>query len=109
MAAFERIELGASGFPAGIPDRLALLHVEEAAVVIHRVVVIPITGEAAELGVLPERIAAGGLRDHAEVLVLSEVIEPGQGSVRARDNKLAIGVVEGAVVSHRNKGWLGEN
>ena len=100
MAALEGIEFGAGRFPTGIPDRLALLHIQEAAVVIHRVVVVAITREATELGVLPEGVAARGLRRHAEELVLAEIIQPGQGRVWACDNIFAVGVVKVSVVGH---------
>ena len=100
VAAFKGVERSPRRLPARIPDGPALLHVEEATVVIHRVVVVTIARQAAQPGVLPEGVAAGGLGAEAEKLVLAEHVQPGQGGVGARDHEFAILVVEVAVGSH---------
>src|SRR5208283_4185948 len=104
VAALKRVEGSPRRLPAGIPDGLALLHVEEAPVVIHRVVVIAVTRQAAQAGILPEGVTAGRLRAEAVELVLAEQVQPGQRSVRARDDVFAVLVVEVAVGGHGRKG-----
>ena len=97
VAAFVSVKRRAHRLPTRIPDGPALLHVQATSVIIHRDVVVPVTREAAQPGVLPERVPPGRLRAKAEKLVLAEHIEPGQGCVRTRDDKFAVRIVEVAV------------
>src|SRR5581483_8668970 len=77
--------------PAGIPDRVAVAHVEVTPDGVVRRVVVAVPRQAAQPRVAPERVAAARVGAQAEELVLPEVVEPGKRRVRARDDVLARG------------------
>ena len=62
--------------PARRPYGLAVLDVEVTAAHVNRYVVVTVTGDSAETGILVEVIAAGGVGDQGEKLLCSEVIDP---------------------------------
>ena len=94
VAALVEVERRARGLEAGIPDRVAVLDVEVTAVGVQRDVVVAVAREAAQAGVLVERVAAGRVRHEREEVLVAEVVDPGVGRVRRLDDVFAGLVVE---------------
>ena len=61
VTALIEIKLSLAGFPAGIPDGVAVLYVEIAAARVHRHTVITVACDTAELGILAEAVTACGI------------------------------------------------
>ena len=61
MTTLIRVERRLTGFPTWIPYRLAILDIEIATTGIHRHAIIAIAYDAAELGILIEVVATGGI------------------------------------------------
>ena len=63
VATLVTVECSLAGLPGGRPYVAAFIDVEVASPVVHRHVVVAVAGDAAELGVLVEGIASGGIGD----------------------------------------------
>ena len=63
VTALVEVEWRLAGLPSWIPYRVAVLDVEVTASIVHRHIVVAIAGDATELGVLVEAVAASGVRD----------------------------------------------
>ena len=94
MTAGVLVQLGLDGLPAGIPHSAVVVDVEVTAAVIHRHIVVAVTGHAAEAGIPVEAVAAGGVADDAEELFASQVVDPGIGRARGINDILAGLVIE---------------
>ena len=70
------VQIGLDRRPARRPYGLAVLDVEVTAAHVNRYVVVTVTGDSAETGILVEVIAAGSVGDQGEKLLCSEVIDP---------------------------------
>ena len=70
------VQIGLDRRPARRPYGLAVLDVEVTAAHVNRYVVVAVTGDSAETGILVEVIAAGSVGDQGEKLLCSEVIDP---------------------------------
>ena len=100
VAALVFVERRLAGLPAGRPHGAAVVDVEVASAVVHRHVVVAITGDAAELGVLVERISAGGVGDEREEILVAQIVYPRPGRGRVGDDVFAVGVVKMSVFLH---------
>ena len=98
VAALVGIDFGTGRLPAGIPDARAVLYIEIDAVRIEGDIVVAVAGNAEELGVLIESIAAGRIGDEAEEVPVPEVVDPGERGPRRRNDVLPCGVVEVTVL-----------
>ena len=103
VAALVAVERGLRGLPTGVPHRAAVVDVEVAAAEVERDVVVAVAGQAAQLGVAPEREAAGGVGAEPDQLVLAQVVQPRQRRVRTVDHVLPPRVVELAVRVRRHR------
>ena len=92
--AWNLVQLGLDGLPAGIPHGVAILDVEVAAAVVHGHVVVAVAGHAAQTGVTIEAIAAGGIADDAEELLAAQVVDPGQRSRRGCNHIFPPGIIK---------------
>ena len=97
MAALIEVERCLARFPTGIPDGLAILDVEVATAIVHRHVVVAITGDAAELGILVEGIATGGVADEREEILIAQIVDPRPWGLWVGDDILAVGVIKMSV------------
>ena len=86
MAALVKIQLGLGGLPAGVPDGAALFNIVIAAVRIRRYVIIPVAGDAAQLGVLVKTVAARRVGDKAKESLTAQVVDPRQRCARGGDD-----------------------
>jgi hypothetical protein len=97
VAALVVVERGSRGFPRRVPDGPAILDVQVAAVGIQRHVVVPVAQQAAEAGIAVEAVPPCRVGDKAEEILAPQVVQPRQRGVGARDDVLAVAVVEVAV------------
>ena len=102
VAAFVAVQLGLNRGPAGVPHGIAVLDVEIATAHINRNIVVTITGDAAQAGVLIERIAAGGVGNQREKAFHSQIVDPGIRSFRGSDDVLSAGVIKITVLHQRS-------
>jgi hypothetical protein len=63
MTALIEVEGSLAWFPTRIPYGTVVVDIEIASTIVHGYVIITITGDTAELRVLIEGVAAGGVRD----------------------------------------------
>src|SRR5512139_2345463 len=96
MAALVFIELDTRGHPGGRPifTGTAVADVKVTPSHIERRVVVAIACKAAQAGILVKRVAAGRIRDKAEIFFAAEIVDPGQGSVGLGNYILALCVVK---------------
>ena len=99
MAAFVFVELGARRLPRRRPEFAAVVvaQIKIAPAEIERRVVVAIAGQAAQPGVAVKGIAAGGVRDDAEIGFAAEIIDPRQRRVGPGDDVFAVLVVKVSV------------
>ena len=98
MAALIGVQGRFAGFPSGVPDCIPVLDVEITPYTIHRHAVIAVTGYTAELGILIKIIAASGVTDQTEEILVSEVIDPWKWRLGIRDDIFAMNIVEISVL-----------
>jgi hypothetical protein len=91
VAAFVFVELGARRLPGRRPELAGVVvaDVEIAPADIERRVVVAVAGQAAQARVAVKGIAAGGVRDDAEIRFAAEVIDPRQRRVGLGDDVFA--------------------
>ena len=94
VAARIGVEGGLRRLPAGIPDRVAVLDVKVLAARVHRHVVVAVARDAAELRVLEEGVAACGVGDEREEVLVAEIVDPRPRGLRVGDHVFAVGVVK---------------
>ena len=94
MTALIAVKLGLCGLPSGIPDRIAILDIEVFTIGIKRAVVIAITGETQELGILIEGVTSACVGDQRKELIGSEVVDPGSRSFGSSDNVLFVRIIK---------------
>ena len=63
MTALVEVERRLTGLPTWVPNGISILDVEVAPAIVHRYVVVAIAGDATELGILVEAVAASGVTD----------------------------------------------
>jgi hypothetical protein len=97
MTALIEVERRLTGFPSRIPDGVAILDVEVAAAIVHRHVVVAITGDTAELGVLVKTVSACCIGDERKEILIAQIIDPGPRSLRVSNNILSMLVIEVSV------------
>ena len=97
VTALVEVERRLTGFPSRIPDGVAILDVEVTAAIVHRHVVIAITGDTAELGVLVKTVSTCGIRDERKEVLVAQIIDPGPRSLRVSNNILSMLVIEVSV------------
>jgi len=95
---FKDVALGR--LPAGRPELVAVVvaEVDVAAAEVEGNLVVAIAADAAKACIAKERIAAGGVRNDAEVGLTAQVIHPGQRSVRLGNYVFPIAIVEISVL-----------
>ena len=103
MPALVGIQFRLAGFPARIPDRIAVLDIVIAPARIHRHTVIAVPENTAELGVLAEAVATGGIGNQGEEILRPHIIDPRPRRRRVRDDILPRGVVEMSEFVHRQR------
>ena len=94
MTALVTIEGSLAWFPAGVPYRAAVVDVEIAATIVHRHAIVAVAGDAAELGILVEIVAACGVGDETEEIFVPEVVDPREWCCRVGDDVFAVGIIE---------------
>ncbi len=72
--------------PARIPDRIAVLDIEIMAVGILRGVVVAETGQAEELRIFIEAVAAASVGDQGEEFLTPQIVDPGKRSLWSGDD-----------------------
>ena len=85
MAAFIAVQLCLGGLPAGIPDIVPFFNIDVFAVGVIRLVIIAVTCDPQQAGVLIKRITAAGIGDQAEKVPVSQIIDPGKRGPGCRD------------------------
>ena len=101
MPAVVVLELGTNRRPCRRPEIAGrrVAQVDVAASGVHRCVVVAVPGESAKPGIAEERVSAGRVRDNAKEVFAAQIVDPGQRSVRSRDQVLASLIVEAAEAS----------
>ena len=94
VTALIEVEGCLAGLPAWVPDGVAVLDIEVSSAIVHRYIVVAIAGDTTELGILVEAVAAGGIRDEREEILIAQIVDPGPRSLRVCDDVLAMLVVE---------------
>ena len=80
--------------PARRPYGLAVLDVEVTAAHIYRYIVVAITGDSAETGILIEVIAAGSVGNQREELLCAEVVDPRVRGLRILNDVFLVCVIK---------------
>lgn len=88
--------------PARRPYGFAVLDVEITAAHVYRYVIVAITGDPAQTGILIEVIAAGGVGDQREKLLCAQIVNPGIRSLRILNDVFFVCVIEIAKFHERN-------
>ena len=94
MTALVEVERSLTGLPSRIPYSITILDIEISTAVVHRYIIVAITGDAAELCILIEAVAASGVRDQREEVFIAQIVNPRPGCLRVSNNILAMLVVE---------------
>ena len=94
MAALIEVEFRLRRLPGRIPDGAAVLDVEVLAVAVIGDIVVAIAGDAQELRILIEGIAAAGVGDQREEVLVPKVVNPGKRRSGCRDDILPVCVIE---------------
>jgi hypothetical protein len=76
------VQGGLAGLPAGIPHAVSILDIIIPAPCVHGNAVIPVTQDAAELGVPAEAITACGVGNEGEEILRTHVVDPRPGRIR---------------------------
>ena len=82
------------------PDHFPVADVKEPPAFVGRYVVVAETGDPPQLCILIKTVAAAGIADQREKSVISEIIGPRQGRIRARDHVFPGIIVKKAVFHH---------
>jgi hypothetical protein len=77
VSAFIALQRGLRRLPAGIPDRFTVADVVVASAGVDRNIVVAVAGQAAKLGILVEAVAAAGIRNQPEELLVPKVVGNG--------------------------------
>ena len=98
MTTFIGVQRRFAGFPARVPNSIPILDIEITPYTIHRHAVVSVTGDTAELGILIKIIAASGVTDQTEEILVSEVIDPWKWRLGIRYDIFAMNIVEISVL-----------
>ena len=105
VAAAIAVQGGPGRQEGGAPDRVPVADIEAApALVVGRIVVAE-TGDAPQLGVPIEGVAAAGVGDQGEEALVAQVVDPGQGRIGTGDD-IFPGLVVKIAVSHNKPHFL---
>ena len=77
-----------------VPDGIAVLNVVIFSVGIYRNVVVAVAGNAQQLGILVEAVAAAGIGNQGKEILGAQVIDPGQRGIRCGDHIFFIRIIE---------------
>ena len=94
VTAFISIQGSAGRHCTRVPDGVLVFNVVVLSIGIHRNIVVAVTGNAKELGVLIEAVSAAGIGNQGKEIPGTKVIDPGQGSVRGSDHIFFIHIIE---------------
>ena len=94
MAAGIFVKFRLNRLPAGVPDGIAFLDVEIAAIGIGGDVIVAVTRDTAELCILVEAITTCRVGDQAEECLAAQIIDPWQRRFGVGDDVLAVCVIE---------------
>ena len=94
VAALVAVQLGLRRRPARVPDGAVVVDVEISAAHIDGDIVVAVTGDPAQTGVLVEAVAAGGVGDQREELLCAQVVDPGVGGSGGSDDVFFVGIVK---------------
>ena len=86
MAALIEVQGSLARFPARRPDRSLVIDIEITSAVVHRDIVVAVTGYTTELRVLVEGISAGRVGDQREEVLVAEVVDPRPRCLRVGDH-----------------------
>ena len=86
MAAFIGIQRSAGRHTAWVPDGVTVLYVVILSVGIYRNVIVAVAGDAKELGILIEAVAAAGIGNQGEEILRTKVVDPGKRCVRGSND-----------------------
>ena len=94
MTALVRIQLSLRRLPAGIPYGIPVLDVQVFAIDVCGHVIITITGQTQQLGILIEGISAAGVGYQTEKLVAAQVVDPGKRSLGSGDDIFLMHIIK---------------
>ena len=94
MTALVAIEGCLAGLPCRRPYAAAFVDVEVASPVVHRHAVVAVAGDTAELGILVEGVASGGIGDEREEIFIAQVVNPRPGCLGVGNDVFAVFVIE---------------
>lgn len=97
MAALITVEWGLARLPAGTPHNVSVLNIKVSAAVVHRYVIVAVARDAAEFGILIERVTSRRIGYEAEEILIAQVVNPGEWSCRVGDYIFTVFVVEMSV------------
>ena len=92
-----KVKFGFDRLPAGIPDRLSITNVNMIAFAVQRGVIVSVSGDPAQPGILIKAVTARGIGQEREKVLISQVVDPGQRCLRGRDNILTFFIIKMAV------------
>ena len=94
MTALVRIQLGLRRLPAGIPYGISILNIQIFAVDVCRYIIVTITGQTQQFGILIEGISAAGVGYQTEKLVASQIVDPGKRSLGSSDDIFLMHIIK---------------
>ena len=94
MPAFVAVKVRLRRLPSGIPDTVPILDINVLAVSVQRHVIVPVAGDPQELCVLIKGITAACIGDQGEKVRVSQIVDPGEGSLGSSDHILSAAVIE---------------
>jgi hypothetical protein len=77
MTTLVEVERGLTGLPARIPDSIAILNIKVPTPIVHRYIVVTITGDATELGILIKAVSTCGVTNQREEVLIAQIVDPG--------------------------------
>ena len=97
MTAFIEVERSLAGFPSRAPYSAAIIDIEIPPAIIGRHTVVPVPGNAAELRILAEAVAAGSRRYQGEEVLRAKIVYPRPWKRRVGYDKLPCFVIKMSV------------
>ena len=94
MSAAVPVEFRLNRLPAGIPDGVSVFYIKVKAFLIQRAVVIAVARDSPQSCIAVEAVAAGGVAQQREEVLVSEVVDPGQRSTWCRNDIFASRVIK---------------
>ena len=94
VTALITVKLGLRRLPSGIPYRILILDIKISAVRVSRHIVVAITGQTKQFGILIEGIATAGVRNKAEKIFTAQIVDPGKRGTRGCNHVFSSVIIE---------------